>query len=72
MCCLSFFNLRILQTFLENVDITFSGTVCFWNKQRPTKKIERLQSQIIFKVLEAIKQKDLHMKLKSTMIIFSF
>jgi pentose-5-phosphate-3-epimerase len=36
-------------------------TACFWNKfPQVRKKIERLQSQIIVKVLGAIKQKDLN------------
>ena len=36
-------------------------TTCFWNKLHQVRKqIERLQSQIIFKVLGAIKQTDLN------------
>ena len=36
-------------------------TACFWNKlPQVRKKNERLQKQIIFKVLEAIKQNDLN------------
>ena len=36
-------------------------TACFWNKLHQVRnEMERLQSQIIFKVLGAIKQKDLN------------
>jgi hypothetical protein len=45
----SHFFFGIFKLFLKNVDIIFSGMVCFWNKLHQVgKQIKRLESQIVF------------------------